>query len=91
MVPDDEMSRQESTAAAMHSTAEQLEAAEGILHQSAEASPNDKTKARLHRLGDEVTAQAHDIDQRANRLSGPAGRPDHLEHGAAASDKRSLQ
>jgi hypothetical protein len=91
MIPDDEMSRQESTAATMHTTAEQLEAAEGILHHSAEASPNDKTKARLHRLGEDVTALAHDIDQRADRLSSPTGRADHLEHGAAASDKRPLQ
>jgi hypothetical protein len=88
MVPDDEMSRQESTAAAMHTTAEQLEATEDILHQSAEASPNDETKARLHRLGDEVTALADDIDQRADRLadgprrSEPRMRADRLQRDA---------
>ncbi|MEU4690937.1 hypothetical protein [Actinoplanes sp. NPDC023714] len=57
------------TAAAMHDTAERLEIAEAILHRSAERSPDAATNARLHRLGSEVTAQAKDIDKRADRLS----------------------
>ena len=52
----------------MHGTAGQLEEAEAILHRSAERSPNIDTTARLHALGDQVTAQAQDIEQRAERL-----------------------
>jgi hypothetical protein len=65
--PPDERER---TAAAMHATAAQLEVAEDILHGSAEQSPNEETTARLHALGDDVTAQAKLIDRRADRLSG---------------------
>ena len=53
----------------MHSTAEQLEVAEAILHRSAEESPDPSTTTRLHALGDEVTAQAHSIDRRADLLT----------------------
>jgi len=53
----------------MHDTADKLEAAEAILHRSAERSPETDTTARLHALGDQVTAQAHDIDRRADRLT----------------------
>jgi hypothetical protein len=60
---------QARTVAAMYDTAERLEVAEAILHQSAEASPNEETTARLHALGDEVTAQARNIDRRADRLT----------------------
>ena len=64
----------------MHDTADKLEAAEAILHRSAERSPETDTTARLHALGDQVTAQAHDIDRRADRLTdetqqNPALRP----------------
>jgi hypothetical protein len=59
----------------MHRTAEQLEVAESILHHSAEQSPNTDTTARLHALGDQVTAQAHQIDRRADRLT---SEPDRL-------------
>jgi hypothetical protein len=62
------------TAAAMHDTAEQLEEAEATLHGSAEAARDQATTERLHQLGDEVTAQAKDIDRRADRLE-PAEHP----------------
>jgi hypothetical protein len=57
----------------MHETAEALERSEAILHESAERSPDEVTKGRLHRLGDEVTRQAKDIDRRADAVesSGP--------------------
>lgn len=54
----------------MHGTAERLEAAEANLHRSADESPNDAVTARLHALADQVTAQAQDIDRRADRLTG---------------------
>jgi hypothetical protein len=44
MIPDDEMSRQDNIAAAMHATAEQLAVAEGILHHSGETWQNGETK-----------------------------------------------
>ena len=56
----------------MRETAASLEAAEAVLHHSAEASPNAATADRLHRLGDEVTAEAGDIAARARRLSAGA-------------------
>ena len=52
----------------MHDTAEALERSEAILHESAERSPDEETRRRLHRLGDEVTRQAMDIDKRADSL-----------------------
>lgn len=59
------------TAAAMHETAEALERSEAILHESAEESPDAETRRRLHRLGDEVTRQAMDIERRADLLPPP--------------------
>lgn len=56
----------------MHDTADKLEVAEAILHRSAERSPDTGTTARLHALGDQVTAQAHDIGRRADRLADEA-------------------
>jgi hypothetical protein len=56
------------TAEAMHDTAEALEQSEAILHESAEKSPDEETRQRLHRLGDEVTRQAINIDKRADAL-----------------------
>jgi hypothetical protein len=53
----------------MRGTAEELEVAEAILHRSADDSPNAETAARLHALGDEVTARAQDIERRADRLT----------------------
>lgn len=58
----------------MHDTAEDLERAEAGLHRSAEASPDPDTKARLHALGDQVTAQARDIENRAELLRQPKPR-----------------
>jgi hypothetical protein len=52
----------------MHDTAEALERSEAILHDSAEKSPDEDTRQRLHRLGDEVTRQAINIDKRADAL-----------------------
>jgi hypothetical protein len=57
------------TAETMHDTAEALERAEQTLHRSADASPDDATAGRLDRLGDAVTAEARDIDRRADNLS----------------------
>jgi hypothetical protein len=59
----------ERAAAVMRSAAEQLEVTEAALHQSAEASPEEETRLRLHALGDQVTAEAKAIDERASRLS----------------------
>jgi hypothetical protein len=56
----------------MHDTAEALERSEAILHDSAERSPDEETRRRLHRLGDEVTRQARDIDKRADSLPPPS-------------------
>lgn len=56
------------TAGAMHETAEALERSEAVLHESAERSPDEETRQRLHRLGDEVTRQAKEIDRRADLL-----------------------
>jgi hypothetical protein len=72
----DQNDHAERTAAAMHQTAERLEVAEEILHRSAEESPNSATTARLHALGDQVTAQAHDIDRRADRVTDDHRRPE---------------
>lgn len=59
---------QRNTATAMHETAEALERSEAILHESAEKSPDEATRRRLHRFGDEVTRQARTIDERADAL-----------------------
>jgi hypothetical protein len=56
------------TAEAMHQTAEALECSEAALHASAERSPDEETRRRLHRLGDEVTRQATAIEKRADAL-----------------------
>jgi hypothetical protein len=61
--------RKDRTAAAMHSTAEQLEVAEAGLHRSADAAPDEETGRRLHALGDQVTGSARAIEERAARLS----------------------
>jgi hypothetical protein len=68
----------------MHETADALERSEAILHDSAEKSPDEQTRRRLHRLGDEVTRQATDIDHRADLLTqaGPRAVP---ERGASSS------
>ncbi|WP_433796513.1 hypothetical protein [Actinoplanes sp. CA-252034] len=71
MTSHDESSPRKRTAAALHSTAEQLEVAEAILHHSADESPDPATRRRLHALGDEVTAQAKMIDARADPLTRP--------------------
>ncbi|MEV4281532.1 hypothetical protein [Actinoplanes xinjiangensis] len=54
------------TAQTMHDTAETLERAERTLHRSADASPDAATAGRLNRLGDAVTAEADNIDRRAD-------------------------
>jgi hypothetical protein len=59
---------QQSTAAAMHKTAEELERSEAILHRSADRSPDAATARRLDALGDEVTRQAQQIDRRAELI-----------------------
>jgi hypothetical protein len=72
MTTSEETNPAERTAAVMHDTAERLEVAEAILHRSAEQSPDTGTTDRLHALGDQVTAQARDVDRRADRLTGEA-------------------
>lgn len=52
----------------MHATAEALEVAEDVLHNSADTMPNPETAARLHAVGDNVTAEAHHIEHRADKL-----------------------
>jgi hypothetical protein len=76
---DEETTAAERTTAAMHATADELEVAEAILHHSAERSPDVDTTIRLHTLGDQVTAQAHDIARRADQVTDEphqAERPD---------------
>jgi ElaB/YqjD/DUF883 family membrane-anchored ribosome-binding protein len=63
-----ELDQTTDTAASMRRTAADLECAEAALHGSAEASPDRNTADRLHHLGDDVTAQAKDIERRADRL-----------------------
>jgi hypothetical protein len=57
------------TANTMHDTAEALERAEATLHRSADEAADAATAQRLDRLGDAVTAEAKDIDRRADELS----------------------
>jgi hypothetical protein len=59
------------TAKTMHDTAEALEQAEATLHRSADVSPDPATAQRLDRLGNTVTAEAKNIDRRADELSPP--------------------
>ena len=73
------MTRSESahrTADLMRDNADELERAEAILHRSAEASPREQTTRRLHQLGDAVTAQAHAIVERADRLDADSATAD---------------
>jgi hypothetical protein len=63
-----ELEQTADTAASMRRTAAALECTEAALHRSADASPDRPTTDRLHRLGDDVTAQAKDIERRADRL-----------------------
>jgi hypothetical protein len=67
------------TAATMRDTAQKLEQSEAILHDSAERSPDPATARRLHRLGDEVTRRAKDIDRRADSLPAPPHEPDQAQ------------
>jgi hypothetical protein len=61
----------------MRDTAADLEAAEDVLHHSADEAPNPGTAVRLDALGDAVTAQAKNIARRADNLPEPsdAARP----------------
>jgi hypothetical protein len=65
------------TAAVMRSTAEQLRLAAQLLHSRAAASRSARTAMRLRALSAAVSAQADDIQQRADRLTGdmPASWP----------------
>jgi ElaB/YqjD/DUF883 family membrane-anchored ribosome-binding protein len=56
------------TVSVMRQTAASLEAAEQVLHRSAEASPSDAVRDRLHRIGDGVSAEAQGIARRADDL-----------------------
>jgi hypothetical protein len=71
VTPDDPHGYGKRTASVMHDTADELEDIEAGLHHSAEQSPEPGTAARLHALGDRVTAQAKDIDRRADLLDPP--------------------
>jgi hypothetical protein len=57
-----------TTAETMHETAEALERSEDILHRSADNSPDEATRHRLHELGHAVTREAKDIERRAGAL-----------------------
>jgi hypothetical protein len=58
----------QETAQILRDNADRLEDAEAVLHRSADASPRAETTRRLHQLGDAVTAEAHAIQDRAQRL-----------------------
>ena len=58
----------DTTAAVMRDTAEALEETEAMLHRSAEESPSAASADRLHRIADDVTAEANRIAGRADRL-----------------------
>jgi hypothetical protein len=60
------------TARILRDNADKLEDAEAVLHRSADASPRAGTTRRLHGLGDAVTAEAHTIQDRAERLDADA-------------------
>ena len=64
-------SRQERarTIAVMWSTIEQLKLTAQVLSIGATASPSPETATRLHALAAAVSAQADDIQQRADRLT----------------------
>ena len=64
-----------STAEAMHDTAEALERSEAALHESAERSPDEQTRRRLHALGDAVTREAKHIDRRADAIAPATSAP----------------
>lgn len=65
---ENQISEQERTVRSMHDTAEQLHVSAGTLYRSSQASPNETTSERLQSLGDVVTAEASDIDRRADQL-----------------------
>jgi hypothetical protein len=60
---------QARTAAVMSSTVEQLRLAAQVLDASAAGAPNPQTGTRLTALTFAVSAQADDIQQRAERLT----------------------
>ena len=66
--PTTETVRRRRTAMAMHDTADKLEEGEDRLHRSADRVPDDVLSQRLDNLGDEVSAQARGIAERADRL-----------------------
>jgi len=55
----------------MRDTAEELERSEATLHDSAERSPDPATAHRLHTLGDEVSREASEIEERAEAIEPP--------------------
>jgi hypothetical protein len=88
MSPEEQISHLDRTVAAMYDTAEQLQVSAGTLHGSAQASPNETSTARLNALGDEVTAQADDIDRRADRLVDEAPRGERPQPGGRRIGRR---
>ena len=62
------MSEQERTVRSMHDTAEQLHVSAGTLYHSSQASTDETASDRLQSLGDDVTAEACDINRRADQL-----------------------
>ena len=79
MNPEDQPDQQARTVAAMHDSADGLHVSAGTLHRSARQSPSEATTGRLHALGDDVTTQAHDIDRRADQLTGRAPRGEWIQ------------
>ncbi|MEU4245395.1 hypothetical protein [Actinoplanes sp. NPDC026619] len=75
------------TAAVMRSTVEQLRLAATTFEARAAASRNPQTAIRLRVLSVAVSAQADDIQERADRLThDPAGAPGQVKAGTAAGD-----
>ena len=75
----------------MHDTAEQLYVSAGTLYHSSNASPDETASERLRSLGDDVTAEACDINRRADQLGtdlprGVAGVPAELPAAEAGSE-----
>lgn len=65
-------SSHERTTQVLRENADALHESGLVLHQSAEAAPEQEATQRLHDLGDAVTTEAHTIEDRVGRLNGHA-------------------
>jgi hypothetical protein len=57
------------TAAAMYTTAAELEETEATMHRRADAIPDQAARSRLHDVADQVTETATDIAHRADQVT----------------------